>query len=80
MAHLVLNLRLAHRITQKQYEQLSVKPDEVELSHLYYLPKAHKVNTPLRPIIAGLKHPTMKISKYLDYLLTRELPQVLKSF
>ncbi len=65
----LLDLRLAHHINQKQYEQLVVKPDEVELSHLYYLPKAHKMNTPLRPIIAGLKHPTIKISKFIDNLL-----------
>ncbi|CAF4204177.1 unnamed protein product, partial [Rotaria sordida] len=39
------------------------------LAHLYYLPKAHKPGTPLRPIISGLKHPTIKISKFLDELL-----------
>ncbi|CAF4316766.1 unnamed protein product, partial [Rotaria magnacalcarata] len=66
----LLDLRLAKWITQKQYEQLSIKPNEVELAHLYYLPKAHKPGTPLRPIISGLKHPTVKISKYLDNLLT----------
>ncbi|CAF3605876.1 unnamed protein product [Rotaria socialis] len=65
----LLDLRLAKWITQKQYEQLSVKPNEVELAHLYYLPKAHKPGTPLRPIISGLKHPTIKISKFLDDLL-----------
>jgi hypothetical protein len=65
----LLDLRLAKWITQKQYEQLSIKIDEVELAHLYYLPKAHKPGTPLRPIIAGLKHPTVKISKFLDDLL-----------
>lgn len=65
----LLNLRLAHWITQKQYEQLVVKSDEVQLAHLYYLPKAHKPGTPLRPIISGIKHPTVKISKYLDRLL-----------
>ncbi|CAF4858223.1 unnamed protein product [Rotaria socialis] len=65
----LLDLRLAKWITQKQYEQLSIKPNEVELAHLYYLPKAHKPGTPLRPIISGLKHPTIKISKYLDDLL-----------
>jgi hypothetical protein len=53
----------------KQYENMSVKPDEVELAHLYYLPKVHKAGTPLRPIISGLKHPTVKISKFLDDLL-----------
>ncbi|CAF1666200.1 unnamed protein product [Rotaria magnacalcarata] len=65
----LLDLRLAKWITQKQYEQLSIKSNEVELAHLYYLPKAHKPGTPLRPIISGLKHPTIKISKFLDNLL-----------
>ncbi|CAF4151643.1 unnamed protein product, partial [Rotaria magnacalcarata] len=65
----LLDLRLAKWITQKQYEQLSIKSNEVELAHLYYLPKAHKLGTPLRPIISGLKHPTNKISKFLDDLL-----------
>ena len=65
----LLNLRLAKWITQKQYEKLCINPNEVELAHLYYLPKSHKAGTPLRPIISGLKHPTIKISKFLDDLL-----------
>lgn len=65
----LLDLRLAKWITQKHYEQLCVKPNEVELAHLYYLPKAHKPGTPLRPIISGIKYPTVKISKFLDDLL-----------
>lgn len=65
----LLELRLAKWVSQKQYEQLCVNPTEVELAHLYYLPKAHKPGTPLRPIVSGLKHPTIKISKFLDDLL-----------
>ncbi|CAF1691112.1 unnamed protein product, partial [Adineta ricciae] len=65
----LLHLRLVKWVTQKQYEILSINSNEVELAHLYYLPKAHKPGTPLRPIIAGLKHPTIKISKFLDDLL-----------
>ncbi|CAF4008240.1 unnamed protein product [Rotaria sordida] len=65
----LLDLRLAKWITQKHYELLNIKPNEVELAHLYYLPKARKPGTPLRPIISGLKHPTIKISKFLDDLL-----------
>ena len=65
----LLDLRLAKWITQKQYELLSINPNEVELAHLYYHPKAHKPGTPLRPIISGLRHPTIKISKFLDDLL-----------
>jgi hypothetical protein len=34
----LLNLRLGKWITQKQYELLSIDPNEVLLSHLYYLP------------------------------------------
>ena len=49
--------------------QLCIKKDEVELVHLYYLPKTHKLDTPLRPIISGLKHPTVQISKFLDNML-----------
>ena len=65
----LLNLRLAKWITQKQYEQLCINPNEVELAHLYYLPKPHKISAHLRPIISGLKHPAIKISKFLDDLL-----------
>lgn len=65
-----MNLRFIKWITQKQYEQLCIsETDDVELAHLYYLPKAHKSGTPLRPIISGLKHPTIKISRFLDNLL-----------
>jgi hypothetical protein len=65
----LLDLRLSKWISQKQYESLCVNRDEVELAHLYYLPKAHKLGTPLRPIVSGLRHPTIKISKFLDDLL-----------
>jgi hypothetical protein len=57
------------KISQKQYEKLKVNKDEAELAHLYFLPKAHKVGTPLRPIIAGLHSPTIAISRWLDLLL-----------
>ncbi|CAM4830594.1 unnamed protein product [Rotaria magnacalcarata] len=65
----LLDLRLAHWITQKQYELLCAKPSEAKLAHLYYLSKTHKPGTPLHPIVSGLKHPTIKISTYLDQLL-----------
>ena len=65
----LLHLRLAKWITQRQYEQSCINPNEVELAHLYCLPEPHKIGTPLRPIISGLKHSTIKISKFLDDLL-----------
>ncbi|CAF1539475.1 unnamed protein product, partial [Rotaria sp. Silwood1] len=65
----LLDLRLTKWITQKQYELLFINRNEVELAHLYYLPKAHKLGTPLRSIVSGLKHPTVQIAKFLDNLL-----------
>ena len=65
----LLNLRLAKWVTQKQYEQLCINPNEVELAHLYYLPKSHKIATSICPIISDLKHPTIEISKFLGGLL-----------
>jgi hypothetical protein len=40
---------------------MCINPVDVELVHLYYVPRAHKIGTPLRPIISGPKHPTIKI-------------------
>ncbi|CAF4975195.1 unnamed protein product, partial [Rotaria sp. Silwood1] len=60
---------LKRKIEAQFFKKKSIKSNEVELAHLYYLPKAHKLGTPLRPIISGLKHPTIRISKFLDELL-----------
>jgi hypothetical protein len=56
-------------ITKKQYEKLKVKKEEAELAHLYFLPKAHKPGVPLRPIMSGLRSPTIATSRWLDGLL-----------
>ena len=66
---LLFGLWISKHITQKQYLTMKVKEEEVELAHLYFLPKAHKPKTPLRPIMSGLKSPTIAISKWLDGLL-----------
>jgi hypothetical protein len=59
--HLPLGLWVNKHIAQKQYEKLRIRKEEAELAHLYFLPKAHKPGTPLRPIMAGLKSPTIAI-------------------
>lgn len=53
-------------ISQRQYEKWRVDKNEAELAHLYFLPKAHKPATPLRPIMAGVRSPTITVSKWLD--------------
>ncbi|CAM4986267.1 unnamed protein product [Rotaria socialis] len=52
--------------------------NDAELAHLYFLPKAHKQGTPLRPIVAGLKSPTTKISRWLDQTLRPLFDQMSK--
>ncbi|CAF1442855.1 unnamed protein product [Rotaria sp. Silwood1] len=65
----LLGLWANKHITQKQYEKLKVKQEKAELGHLYFLPKAHKPRTPLKPIMAGLKSPNIALSKWLVGLL-----------
>ncbi|CAF1956582.1 unnamed protein product [Rotaria magnacalcarata] len=53
-------------ITKKQYDAMYPKLDHTELAHLYFLPKPHKIGTPLRPIVASIHAPAMLVSIYLD--------------
>ncbi|CAF1301890.1 unnamed protein product, partial [Rotaria sordida] len=51
----------------KQY----MRPNSVttELAHLYFVPKPHKIGTPLRPIVSSIKAATTGVSHFLDILL-----------
>src|SRR2546425_7218512 len=48
---------------------------------LYGLPKIHKKDIPLRPIVSQIDSPSYKINKFLDYILTtaeKEIPYLLQ--
>jgi hypothetical protein len=52
-----------------------------KLPVLYGLPKIHKENWPLRPIVSQIDSPAYKLNKFLDYLLTtaeKEIPNLLQ--
>lgn len=53
----------------KYFQKLIPSRTEVELPHLYYNPKDHKIGEPLRPIVSGMKSPTQKISSFLDQII-----------
>ena len=55
-------------ISKKQKRYLSRCRPKVPI--LYGLPKIHKNNWPLRPIVSQIDSPAYKLNKYLDYLLT----------
>ena len=47
----------------------------------YGLPKIHKNDVPLRPIVSQIDSPSYKINKFLDYILTtaeKEIPFLLQ--
>ncbi|CAF4053091.1 unnamed protein product [Rotaria magnacalcarata] len=54
------------RILQALLDKLRPSLIESELPHLYYNPKDHKINEPLRPIVSGMKSPLAKLSSFLD--------------
>ncbi|CAF2215847.1 unnamed protein product [Rotaria magnacalcarata] len=66
---LLENLVRKQTLTSKQRNQISPKLNQLELGHYHGLPKPHKPNTPLRPIIACTNEPTTLVSKFLNDLL-----------
>ena len=61
----LLNIKL---ISDKQCSYL--QRNTPKLPSIYGLPKIHKPNCPLRPIVSQINSPSYKLNKYLDYLLT----------
>lgn len=55
-------------ISKKQKKYLTRCNPKIPI--LYGLPKIHKTNWPLRPIVSQIDSPAYKLNKYLDYLLT----------
>ena len=52
-----------------------------KLPILYGLPKIHKNNWPLRPIVSQINSPAYRLNKYVDYLLTtaeKSIPNLLQ--
>ncbi|CAF1284685.1 unnamed protein product [Rotaria sp. Silwood1] len=56
-------------LTQEQYKRMTPRVDSLELAHLHFIPKPHKPNTLLRPIVAAIHAPATEISKFLNDLL-----------
>ncbi|CAF2072614.1 unnamed protein product [Rotaria magnacalcarata] len=60
------NLVTKKQLPQYMLDRLRPSLKESELPHLYYNPKDHKIEEPLRPIVSGIKSPLAKISSFLD--------------
>ncbi|CAF3028976.1 unnamed protein product, partial [Rotaria sp. Silwood2] len=56
-------------IRKWHYEQMMPDRTKTQLAHLYFNPKTHKDNIPVRPIENTIHAPTTNISKFLDKIL-----------
>ena len=63
----LLNLKNKGKLSEQEYSSLRAKGSSPAL--LYALPKVHKVNHPLRPILSGFKTHNYKLSKFLNTML-----------
>ncbi|CAF1056727.1 unnamed protein product [Adineta steineri] len=56
-------------LTKKQSNRLIPKLNSLELGHYHGIPKPHKPETPLRPIVASIHAPATLASKFLNDVL-----------
>ena len=68
MNALLLSLRRSDHFTESQYNQLCCSAGQIPL--LYALPKIHKPEIPLRPIVSFTSSPTYSLSKHLVSILS----------
>ncbi|CAF4063443.1 unnamed protein product [Adineta steineri] len=63
----LLNKKVINLNIWKQYMYPNIQT--IELPHLYFIPKPHKIGTPLRPIISMIRSPAIGVSHFLDQCL-----------
>jgi hypothetical protein len=76
----VIKLLYRNNFIKKQQKKHLVKCIP-KMPILYGLPKIHKKDWPLRPIVSQISSPSYKLNKLLDYLLTtaeKEIPNLLQ--
>ena len=69
----------SNNITDKQY--INITSYETKTPIFYGIPKIHKVNHPLRPIVSQINGPTYRLNQYIHELLLvaeSEIPHLLK--
>ncbi|CAF1417784.1 unnamed protein product [Rotaria sordida] len=73
---LLASLLKNRAINHEQHKKMSPKIDSLELAHLHFIPKPHKPDTPLRPIVAAIHAPATEIFKFLNDLLAPKFLRV----
>jgi len=76
---IIKNMHIKNYISNRQKRFLTNFTPKMPV--FYGLPKIHKKDIPLRPIVSQIDSPSYKLNKYLDYLLTtaeKEIPYLLQ--
>lgn len=76
---LLKTLADSNNITDKQY--INLTSFEIKTPIFYGIPKIHKVNHPLRPIVSQINGPTYRLNQYIHELLLvaeSEIPHLFK--
>ncbi|CAF1489078.1 unnamed protein product [Rotaria sordida] len=66
---LLNRLRSKRLILQRQYNEMMPDRKNSELAHLYFNPKTHKDEIPVRPIESTIHSSTRNISQFLDKII-----------
>ncbi|CAF4782486.1 unnamed protein product, partial [Rotaria sp. Silwood2] len=66
VTRLLNQLQMNKKIAEWRRQKMTPVRKKTQLAYMYFLPKAHKTETPLRPIINTIHAATTKISKFLD--------------
>lgn len=67
--HLLTNLKNIKEITNNEYKTLTKNINDKNAGVLYGIPKLHKQELTIRPIISNINHPTEQISTYLHNIM-----------
>ncbi|CAF4132862.1 unnamed protein product, partial [Rotaria sordida] len=69
VTRLLNQLKSSNRIREWQRIKMMPIREKTELAYMYFIPKPHKKDTPLRPILNTIHAATKQISQFLDKLI-----------
>ena len=68
ITNILKNLRKKHSISSSMFERL--RPKHSRAPRFYGLPKIHKPDTPLRPIVSAIGAPTYHLAKHITTIIS----------
>ena len=70
MTEVLINLKKEKLITSSMFDRLRLRPKGSKAPRFYGLPKVHKEDYPLRPIVSAISSPTYNLSKFVSKMIS----------